>query len=110
MDDPGKSPPPPPRGKGAARDEIINIEALRRAIRSADPALLESSRTRHEIPAHLAHARRAYLAALIDELGGDLSVIARFWDGASEKTLRRLIGEYGLGERLKAARARARRS
>ena len=56
--------------------------------------------------AHVEHAKRAYLAALIDELGGDLSLIASFWDRSSEKTLRKLVNEYGLTERLDAARER----
>ena len=86
-------------------DEIIDAEALRRAIRSADPASISAGGAPHEVPAHLAHARRAYLAALIDELGGDLSLIARFWDGASQKTIRKLIEEYGLSEKLEAARS-----
>ena len=87
-------------------DEIINVEALRRAIRSTGPASVDKSGAAHEIPAHLAHARRAYLAALIDELGGDLSLIAKFWDRTSRKTIRKLIKEYGLTGKLEAARLR----
>ncbi len=46
----------------------------------------------------------------IDEFGGDLPRIGRLWDRGSEKILRRLIKEYGLTERLEAARTRSRKS
>ena len=90
----------------AIRDEIIDVEALRRAIGSADPVSVGSSDAAHEIPGHVEHAKRTYLAALIDEFGGDLSLIARFWDRTSPKTIRKLVRRYRLAGELETARAR----
>jgi transcriptional regulator with GAF, ATPase, and Fis domain len=90
----------------AAPDEVINVDALRRAIGSADPVSVAKSGSAHGIPGHIEHAKRIYLAALIDEFGGDLSLVAKFWDRRSVKTLRVLVKEYGLTDRLEAARTR----
>ena len=35
---------------------------------------------------------------------GDLTLIARYWDRSSEKTLRNLVREYGLADDLEKAR------
>jgi DNA-binding NtrC family response regulator len=93
-----------------AESEIVVIDhsALRRAIRNADAIALGSSDRPYNCPAHVAHARRAYLAALIEELGGDLSLIGLFWDRGSEKTLRRIVREMGLEPLLASARRRRR--
>jgi DNA-binding NtrC family response regulator len=102
-----------PGGKAApSRDrppdsDVINVEALRRMIRSADPVSVAAERAAHGVPAHIEHAKRAYLAALIDELGGDLSLVAKFWDRTSEKTILKLVREYGLERDLEAARLSA---
>ena len=37
-----------------------------------------------------------------------MSLIARYWDRSSEKTIRKLIRDCGLEDRLKAAREKAR--
>ncbi len=84
--------------------DIINVEALRRAIRESDPVATGKSTSPHNIPAHFEYAKRTYLATLIDEFGGDLGLIARFWDRSSEKTIRKLIRDCGLGDLLQAAR------
>jgi DNA-binding NtrC family response regulator len=99
--------PQPPRGEEAPR--IIDVDALRRAIRSSDAATLGAPGKAQVNPAHISHAKRTYLAELIDEFGGDLALIGCFWDRSSAKTLRKLIREYGLTERLQTARARKRR-
>ena len=101
----GSGPAPLP---GAAED-VINVEVLRRQIRTTSPAR-SSSEAAHEIPAHIEYAKRTWLATLIDECGGDLALIARYWDRSSEKTLRNLIRSYGLTEQLAAARSRGRTS
>jgi DNA-binding NtrC family response regulator len=93
----------------SGRQEIVDEEALRSAIRSGDPASMAGASNTHEIPGHVDHVRRLHLGTLIDEFGGDLSLIGKFWDRGSEKTLRRLIKQYGLAERFEAARARPRR-
>jgi hypothetical protein len=85
---------------------VINVEALRRAIRESDPVSTGKSSSLHDIPAHFEHAKRTYLATLIDEFGGDLGLIARFWDRSSEKTIRKLIRDSGREEHLRAARER----
>jgi DNA-binding NtrC family response regulator len=85
---------------------IINEEALRKAIRASDLNALKSGAAVQETPAHLDSAKHVYLRVLIEELGGDLSLIGRFWDRGSEKTLRRLIKDFGLAETLKDARAK----
>ncbi len=87
---------------------VIDREALRRAVRAADPRAVGSAARPEEIPAHIAHAKAVWLGVLIEECGGDLARIARFWDRSSEKTLRNLVNEYGLKSRLQEARKRRR--
>jgi len=98
------------RGIDKVIDKVIDVEALREAIRSSDPVAAGKSARPHELPAHFAYAKRTYLETLIDEFGGDLSLIARYWDRSSEKTIRKLIRDCGLEETLKAAREKARGS
>ena len=93
-----------------AGDSVVNVEALRRAIRSSDPVASGTSGSPHDIPAHLEHAKRAYLEVLIEEFNGDLGLIARFWDRSSEKTILKLIRDCGLEEKLKEARDEGRKS
>jgi DNA-binding NtrC family response regulator len=102
----GEAPPGGIPARASADGEIINLGALREMIRSSDPVFVGSSKAPHGIPAHIEHAKRAYLAALIDEFGGDLAMVAKFWDRSSEKTLRKLIKEYDLLDALEAARKR----
>ena len=83
---------------------IIDVSALRRAVGSIDPVSVGADGALHETPGHIEHAKRVYLATLIDELGGDLSLIARYWDRSSEKTIRKLVRRYGLTGELEAAR------
>ncbi|MHC5057082.1 MAG: sigma 54-interacting transcriptional regulator [Planctomycetota bacterium] len=89
---------------------VIDVEALRRAIRETDPAAMGGSAPLYDIPAHFEHAKRTYLAALVEEFGGDLALIARFWDRSSEKTIRKLIRDSGLEDRLREAREKGRPS
>jgi hypothetical protein len=103
----GEAPPAGDRARGPST--VIDVDALRRAIRSSDPVAAGRAQTPHEIPAHFAYAKRTYLETLIDEFGGDLSLIARYWDRSSPKTIRKLVRDCGLEERLKAARERAQR-
>jgi DNA-binding NtrC family response regulator len=109
----GAAPPatPAPAGGDSAAAApgagAIQSDALRAAIRRARPLPDPTHVAPHENPAHVEHAKRAWLAALIDECGGDLAEIGRFWDRGSEKTLRKLIREYGLADRLAVARSRA---
>ncbi len=93
----------------SAGPSVIDDETLRLAIRSSDPRAVGEAGRPHEIAAHIEYAKATWLAALIDECGGDLALIARFWDRSSEKTLRNLVRAYGLADRLAAARARASR-
>jgi hypothetical protein len=88
---------------------VIDDAMLRQAVRGSDPLAIASSDRPDSFPAHIAHAKRVYLSALIDELHGDLSLIALFWDRGSEKTLRKQIREFGLADRLAAARSGRRR-
>jgi DNA-binding NtrC family response regulator len=85
---------------------VINEPALRQAIRASDPIAMGSTDHAYRLPAHIMHARRVYLSALIDELHGDLALIGLFWDRTSEKTLRKLVRELGLSDQLAAARGR----
>jgi DNA-binding NtrC family response regulator len=87
---------------------LVDIESLRRSIRASNPVELGTSDGPERFPAHISWAKRTWLSVLIDELHGDLSLIAQFWDRSSEKTLRNLIRELGLGEELALAHARAR--
>jgi DNA-binding NtrC family response regulator len=88
--------PVPPR----SRSDVIDVEGLRRAIRSTPPMQAAGA------PAHIDHAKRTWLATLIEECGGDLGLIAQYWDRSSEKTLRALIRSYDLTELLAEARRR----
>lgn len=85
---------------------VIDEEALRRSVRSCNPITVGTAECQADIVAHIEHAKRAYLGVLIDELGGDLALIAQFWDRGSDKTLRNLIRSYQLKDRLNAARAK----
>jgi transcriptional regulator with GAF, ATPase, and Fis domain len=93
---------------GTIAEKIVDVEALRRAIRAAHPLELASAETPRRFPAHIDHARRVWLSTLIDECHGDLALIASFWDRGSEKTLRNLVRQLGLTDRLAAARAKHR--
>jgi len=106
----GETPAPPSEGAAEPSGGIINLKALREMIRTSDPVAVGSSDSPHGIPAHIEHAKRAYLLALIDEFGGDLGLVAKFWDRSSEKTLRKLVREYGLAGDLNAARKRGPRA
>jgi DNA-binding NtrC family response regulator len=86
---------------------LIDLGALRLAIRATDLSALIATDKKHELPCHIDFARKAYLAALIEECQGDLSLIGHYWDRHSEKTLRSLIKSYGLADCLQTARARA---
>ena len=101
-----------PEARAPAEDgsasPVIDVEALRRAIRASDPVTAGKSVSPHDIPAHFEHAKRTYLATLMDEFGGDLGLIARFWDRSSEKTIRKLIRDCGLEPHLRAAREKGR--
>ncbi len=98
----------PLRSQAAIDQSPIDVEALRRAIRSSAALTPLSMEKSFDIPAHIDHARRIWLQTLIEELNGDLALIGLFWDRSSEKTLRGLIREYGLNGYLDAARSRAR--
>jgi len=89
---------PEPAGPGS----VVDHSALKAAL-AAVPR--PESLATHDWPGHVDYARRAYLAALIDHYHGDLREIARHWDRSSEHTLRKLIRQFGLQERLQAARA-----
>ena len=102
--------PLPPRAPSTADGTTVDVEALRRAVRESDPKALAATDAPWEEVSHVSHAKRAYLSVLIDELGGDLPMIAKFWDRSAEKTIRKLVVDYGLTEELKAARARGPRA
>jgi DNA-binding NtrC family response regulator len=85
---------------------VINQRALQQAIRASDPIAIGSSDKPYSFPAHVMHARRAYLAALIDELHGDLALISLFWDRSSEKTLRKMVHDLDLTAHLERVRSR----
>jgi hypothetical protein len=97
-----------PADKAAAPAAVVDVEALRRAIRETNPLELASADRTELHLAHIDHARRVWLATLIEECHGDLSLMAAFWDRGSEKTLRNLVRRLGLAEHLSAARARHR--
>jgi DNA-binding NtrC family response regulator len=90
----------------AAERRIVDVPALRDAIRCCDIGALADDAASHEVRAHLDSAKRVWLATLIDELGGDLQRIGALWDRGSDKTLRKLIKEFGLTDQLALARAR----
>jgi DNA-binding NtrC family response regulator len=105
--------PAPLAGGAAAQNggdgaSIIDVEGLRRLVRSSNAVAMGASAAPAEFPAHISAAKRVWLSILIDELRGDLSLIAQFWDRSSEKTLRNLIRELGLAEQLAQAHVRAR--
>jgi DNA-binding NtrC family response regulator len=117
---PALAPPPAAAGVAAGTDidtdtdtdpeddeTVINVDALRRRIRGRRPA---ADVAPHEDPSHIEHAKFTWLRTLIDECGGDLALIAQFWDRSSEKTLRNLIRAYGLADALAAARSQAKGS
>jgi DNA-binding NtrC family response regulator len=96
-----------PAGAEAPRGgEVIDREALRRAIRSSGPLTAGKGAGAGQMPAHFEHAKRVYLETLIEEFAGDLGMIARFWDRSSEKTILKLIRDCGLESKLQEARAR----
>jgi DNA-binding NtrC family response regulator len=90
----------------ADANQVIDVAALRHHIRSTPPTAAENTPT-VMVPAHIDFAKRTWLAALIDECGGDLALISRYWDRRSEKTLRNLVRAYDLADRLAIARSRA---
>jgi hypothetical protein len=75
---------------------VIDEDALRRAIRAA-ARRMEGAPTSQ---AHFAHARRVYLAALIEEFAGELSRIVRYWDVDTEEELLAQVRAHGLEEVL----------
>jgi DNA-binding NtrC family response regulator len=83
---------------------VIDREALRLAIRETAPTSAAARDRPYELPAHIAYAKRIYLATLIEELHGDLGLISLFWDRRSEKTLRQQVRDFELGDRLARAR------
>ncbi|MBM4034455.1 MAG: hypothetical protein FJ291_22140 [Planctomycetes bacterium] len=89
------------RGTGA----VIDPDGLRQALSQPQAPGTQS----HQWPAHIDHAKREYLHALIGHYHGDIAQIARHWDRSSENTLLKLIRELGLEEHLYAAR-RARKA
>ncbi len=99
-----------PAVPAAPAGDLVDVSALRRAIRESDPVVAGTHERPWEIHAHIDHVKRLWLATLIDEFAGDLALIGKFWDRGSEKTLRNLVREYGLVEQLAAARARGRPS
>ena len=99
---------PPTEAAGPDPASPIDEQSLRHAIRSARALAAGDEVARHEIPGHIESAKRVWLGVLIDELGGDLGLIARYWDRSSEKTLRKLLNSYGLADRLAAARRKKR--
>ncbi len=102
----GDGEPRPTAPDPAAHRHIVDVPALREAIRRCDIGALTDTGSSHDVPAHLDAAKRAWLSTLIDELGGDLQRIGALWDRGSEKTLRKLIKEFGLTDQLALARAR----
>jgi len=77
---------------------ILDVEGLRRQIRATNAVEAAGS------CAHIDFAKRTWLKTLIEECGGDLALISRYWDRSSEKTLRNLVREYGLADDLERAR------
>ncbi len=105
----------PPEGRPAQTDtsrstaasRIVDREALRLAIRASDPKVVAETTKKYELSCHIDSLRKTYLATLIEECNGDLSLIGHYWDHGSEKTLRNLIRAYDLGDLLYAVRSRA---
>jgi len=94
--DPG--PMSAPAGPRMLEGGIVDVEALRRRIRATNPGDVGESQ------AHVDFAKRIWLKTLIEELNGDLALIAKFWDRSAERTLRNLIKSYGLWDDLERAR------
>ena len=94
--DPG--PRSEPSGPRILEGGIVDVEALRRRIRATNPGDVGESQ------AHVDFAKRIWLKTLIEELNGDLALIAKFWDRNAERTLRNLIKQYGLWDDLERAR------
>jgi DNA-binding NtrC family response regulator len=99
----GRGRPAADAGRKTGDPALIDVTLLRHLIRTTPPL---TDKETQDCPAHIDYAKRTWLAALIDECGGDLALIARYWDRSSEKTLRNLVRAYGLTEHLAAARAR----
>ncbi len=98
--------PAPAMPRRSATSPLVDLQALRDTLRAhgdVPPSALPP-----DLPGHIEQIKRMWLGVLIDELGGDLSRIAYYWDRGSEKTLRNLIRAYGLTEELASARARSR--
>jgi DNA-binding NtrC family response regulator len=91
-------------GKPAvAGGAVVDSEALRRVLDTVPPAPNAQS---FDWPGHVDHARREYMKVLIEHCNGNLSEVARHWDRSSERTLLKLIREFGLEDELQAARKR----
>jgi DNA-binding NtrC family response regulator len=93
--------------RAAAAARIVDREALRLAIRASDPRMVAETIKKYELSCHIDFIRKTYLATLIEECKGDLSLIRHYWDHGSEKTLRNLIRAYDLADLLHAVRSRA---
>jgi DNA-binding NtrC family response regulator len=100
------SPPAPAAPAAQSPPGVVDPAALRSALRTGFPPTGGRRSTHHGDPRHIDYAKRVWLATLIDEFGGDLTMAVRFWDRSSEKTLRALVKAYGLSEELAAARVR----
>ncbi len=98
----GLYPARPASPNQAEARRVVDIGALKAVLAEASGSEQLPS---HAWPGHIDHARRAYLVALIEHYHGDLREIARHWDRSSEHTLRKAIRQFGLQERLQAARA-----
>jgi len=91
----------PPTQDPSPSGQIIDSDALRRALSSAgDWPEIPS----HEWAGHVDYARREYLRALIEHYHGNLAEIAKHWDRSSENTLLKLIRQFDLEDELHAAR------
>ena len=104
---PEGSPAPTDTSRSAAANRIVDREALRLAIRASDPKVVAETTKKYELTCHIDSIRKTYLATLIEECNGDLSLIGHYWDHGSEKTLRSLIRAYDLVDLLYAVRSRA---
>ncbi len=82
-------------------EKVIDGRALQRALSTVP---FSPERPTFLWPAHIDHARRTYLSALVKHYRGDLQAIARHWDRTSENTLLKTIRMFGLEPELHAAR------
>ncbi|MFP4055378.1 MAG: sigma 54-interacting transcriptional regulator [Candidatus Brocadiia bacterium] len=80
---------------------VVDRPALRRALASPSPS---PDTPTFAWPGHVDHARREYLAALIEHHHGNLREIAKHWDRTSEHTLLKIVRQFGLEDALRAAR------